>query len=212
MSHHHNEKKAKQDNDGPRSIPVTGPDGKAAQKNEPLKQEELVEAGPAQEQAEFDQELAKVKAERYDYLARLQRVSADFVNYQKRAVREAIESRETANAELIKNLLGVLDDMERALEAAKAAGLSQDDALLKGMELVHAKALETLSRYGLAVIEAQGQPFDPQKHQAVMQMASGDVPPGSVIKELQKGYTLRGKVLRPSTVVVSKAPDEASQQ
>ena len=212
MSHHHNDKKARHDSDGPRSIPVTGPDGKTAHQNESLQQDDLVEAEPVEKQADFEQELAKVKAERDDYLARLQRVSADFVNYQKRAVREAIESRETANAELIKNLLGVLDDMERALEAAKAAGLSQDDALLKGMELVYAKAVETLTRYGLAVIEAQGQPFDPQKHQAVMQMASGDVPPGTVIKELQKGYTLRGKVLRPSTVVVSKTPDEASQQ
>jgi molecular chaperone GrpE len=151
-------------------------------------------------------DLATVKAQRDDYLARLQRLSADFSNYQKRAVKEAIESRDAANADLIKNLLAVVDDMERAIEAARVAH-SEQDALFKGMELVHAKALETLSRFGLEAIQAQGKSFEPHKHQAVMQMADNSVPPGMVLKELQKGYMLHGRILRPSTVVVSKAPD-----
>jgi len=161
---------------------------------------------PAAEAAAPLDELAQCKVERADYLARLQRLSADFANYQKRASREVVDACEFANADLIKNLLPVLDDMERAIDAAKA-GTNADDPLLVGMKLVHDKALATLKNCGVETIDAQGKPFDPVNHQAVVHMPSDKHKPGTVMQELQKGYILKGRLLRPATVVVSKAPE-----
>ena len=160
--------------------------------------------GPARD------EPAALRAERDDLLGRLQRVSADYLNYQKRVQRDISHGREFANEDLMKALLGVLDDMERALKAARADH-SADDALLKGMQLVHDKAVETLGKFGLAAIEAVGLPFDPELHAAMMQEPSAEHPPRTVLKELQKGYQLKGRTLRPSAVVVSADPsDEAT--
>lgn len=182
------------------------------QHNEPSG--EATPAQPPADQAAAQEapkdELSKVKAERDDYLARLQRVSADFTNYQKRASREVLGACEQANADLIKGLLPVLDDMERALEAAKASQHA-DDPLLKGMKLVHDKAAATLQQFGVQTIDAQDKPFDPAQHQAVMHMASDKHTPGTVMQVLQNGYILKGRVLRPATVVVAKAP-EAQQE
>jgi len=152
-------------------------------------------AGPAAE-------LQALQAERDDLLARLKRLSADYVNYQKRVQRDMEETREFANAELIRDLLGVLDDMERALEAAKA-NHSEDDPLLAGMQLVYKKALEVLGRYGLQPIQAAGQAFDPARHEAMMQQPSAEHAGPTVLAELQKGYELKGRVLRPARVVIS---------
>ena len=112
-------------------------------------------------------------------LARLQRVSADYVNYQKRVQRDIDAARSFANESLIKALLAVLDDVERALEAGRA-GHDENDPLLSGMELVHDKALETLDRFGLTAIEAEGKPFDPEIHSAMMQQPSDVHPPQTV--------------------------------
>lgn len=152
-------------------------------------------------------QLEKAKAERDDLLARLQRVSADYMNYQKRAHRDTTEACDYGNAELIKGMLPVLDDMERAMEAARK-NHDEKDPLMVGMQLVHDKALEVMGRFGLTVIKAQGEPFDPQMHQALMQEASDQVPPQTVLRELQKGYALKGRVARPAAVVVSKGPSE----
>jgi len=154
-------------------------------------------------------ELAQLKAERDDLLARLQRVCADYLNYQKRAQRDIEEAHKFANAELIKSLLGVLDDVERVLEAAKA-NHSEDDPLLVGARLVHDKALATLGEFGLEAIKAAGERFDPHRHLALMQEPSDEHPPGVVLAELQKGYQLEGRTIRPTSVVVSTGP--ATQQ
>jgi molecular chaperone GrpE len=145
------------------------------------------QAPPAQE------EMSKLRAERDDLLSRLQRVSADYLNYQRRAQRDIAEGREYANAELIMSLLGVL---------------------LKGMELVYQKALEVLGRFGLSVIQSTGQPFDPDKHSALTEEPSGEHPPLTVLRELRRGYLLKGRTLRPALVAVSKAPppDSPEQQ
>jgi molecular chaperone GrpE len=146
-------------------------------------------------------------AERDDLMERLQRVSADYLNYQKRIQRDISEAREFANAELVKSLLPVLDDMERALATARE-NHGEDDPLFGGLQLVHDKALETLAKFGVCVIEADGEAFDPQKHLAVMQEPSGEHPPQTVLRVIQKGYELKGRPIRPATVVVSKAPEE----
>ena len=156
---------------------------------------------------QLTQELAKVRSEQEDLMARLQRVSADYMNYQKRVQRDIAEAREYANSGLIKDLLVVLDDLERGLSLARTER-AEDDPLRKGVQLVYDKLLATLGRYDLEAIPAQGQPFDPQLHSALMQEVSEDVEPMTVLRELQRGYRLKGRTLRPASVVVSKAMDE----
>ncbi len=158
---------------------------------------------------------ADAAPQREELLGRLQRVSADYLNYQKRMQREMADAREFANAGLIKDLLGVLDDMERALVAAenhaeasggRGASAEPDSLLLAGMRLVYDKALEVLARYGLKRIEAEGKPFDPTRHEAMMQEPSESHEAPTVLRELQRGYELKGRVIRPARVVVSAAP------
>lgn len=150
--------------------------------------------------------VGKLAAQRDDLLARLQRVSADYMNYQKRVHRDVEQAREYANEALIRALLPVLDDMERAMEHAKA-NHDANDALLQGMGLVLEKALATLTQFGVTVVAPQGEPFDPQLHLALMQEPTSDVPPMTVLKVLAKGYQLKGRIIRPAQVVVSKAPE-----
>ena len=106
----------------------------------------------------------------------------------------------------MKAVLGILDDMERALEAAHAS-TGEDDPLRTGMQLVHDNALETLGKFGLEPIEAEGKPFNPDEHAALMQQPSEDHPPQTVLKVIQKGYRLKGRTIRPAQVVVSTAPE-----
>lgn len=147
----------------------------------------------------------QLQAQRDDLLARLQRTAADYLNYQKRVGREIAEAREFANAKLIEQLLPVLDDMERAMEAGRK-NHGQNDPLFEGMQLVHDKALETLAQFGVSVIDAAGHPFDPDKHSAVMQQPSDDHPAQTVLQEVRKGYEMKGRTLRPAAVIVSKEP------
>ena len=184
---------------------------KATASDEQLPEAQLQAEPQAVQQAETEEKQTCLQQERDDLLARLQRVSADYLNYQKRVQRDLAQAREFANEELVKALLGVLDDMERALEAA-GANHDPEDPLLKGMQLVHDKALETLGKFGLERIDAEGQPFDPDQHSAMMQQPSADHPPQTVLRELQKGYRLKGRTIRPSSVIVSKEPEESNQQ
>ncbi len=155
-----------------------------------------------------DETLESLRTERDELLGRLQRVSADYLNYQKRVQRDTEEAREFANVELVKGLLDVLDDMERVLEAAKA-NHSGSDSLLVGARLVYEKALATLAKFGVEAIQAVGERFDPHKHQALLQQPSEDHPPGTVLAELQKGYQLKGRTIRPASVAVAQgAADE----
>jgi len=154
--------------------------------------------------------LAALERDRNDLLSRLQRLSADYLNYQKRVQRDIDSAREFANEQLIKELLPVLDDMERAIEAGRA-NHAPDDPILAGMRLVHDKALATLGGYGLKAIEAKGKPFDPAVHQAIMMQPTGDQPPQTVLAEAQRGYELRGRTIRPAGVVVAVAPTEHSE-
>jgi len=151
-------------------------------------------------------EAPTLQAERDDLFARLQRTAADYSNYQKRVQREMAEARNFANTGLITQLLSVLDDMERALEAA-ADNHGQDDPLFKGMQLVHDKALEVLGGFGLEIIEALAQPFDPEAHSAMLQQPTDEHPPQTVVQELQRGYKLKGRTIRPAAVVVSTEPE-----
>lgn len=177
--------------------------------NEKQPEEQEISADqPAAEQGATPEETLKL--ERDDLLARLQRVSADYLNYQKRIQKDIAHSREYANESLIKALLVVLDDMDRALDAA--AAIPQDDPLLAGIRLVRDKAMDILSSFGLAGIQAEGRPFDPEHHSAVLQQDSHDLPHNTVIKELQKGYSLKGRTIRPATVIVSRKSQKEAEE
>lgn len=151
------------------------------------------EAGPGIDVVRDELEEAKDK-----YL----RALADFDNYRKRVAREKEQYIQCANEELIRNLLEVVDNLERALEAS---GKNTDyEALAKGVELTLQRLKDVLSGEGLCHIECLGLPFDPNYHEAVMALEKEGAEAETVIDETQKGYTLKGKVIRPSKVVVSK--------
>lgn len=156
-------------------------------------------------------EMEKLRAEKDDLLKRLQRVSADYLNYQKRIQKEVAQSREFANEALLQAILPALDDLDRAIEAAEAAH-GPDEGLLAGTRLVRQKAMEALEPFGLARFESLGKAFDPDRHMAVLREPTAEHPPGIVLKELRNGYVLKGRVLRPATVVVSAKPEPEKEE
>ena len=131
------------------------------------------------------------------------RLAAEFDNYKKRTNREFANLIESANKELIRSLLDIVDNFKRAL--AESNNNSDQDSLLKGMELIYAQFEKLLTDQGLEEIEAEGQPFDPELHEAVMTVETEEVPEDYVAQELQKGYLLKGKVIRHSKVSVAKS-------
>ena len=153
---------------------------------------------------EGEDPLAEAKQEASDYYDRLLRLSAEFENYKKRSSRELADFRKFANEQIIKDLLGVIDNLERALASASGQEGSAD-SIAEGVDMTLKEILKILEKHGVTVIAAQGETFDPTYHQAVMQQASDDHPPNTVVQELQKGYLLHNRLLRPSMVAVSKA-------
>lgn len=129
------------------------------------------------------------------------RLMAEFQNYKKRVAKEKNDIREYATEKLVMELLPVLDNFERALAAS-----AEDDpaGYAKGMELIFTQMVTELQKSGLAEVEAEGQDFDPTKHNAVMTEENEELESGKVSKVLQKGYTLNDKVIRPSMVAVTK--------
>jgi molecular chaperone GrpE len=148
--------------------------------------------------------VSDAEQKRDEYLDLLQRTRADFENYQKRALRETIQERKYAHADLANDLLGALDNLDRATSAAQQAG--DKSPLAQGVMLVQTQLLDILRRHGITPIEAQGKPFDPNQHQAIMQQPAPDLPPNSVIQVLELGFMIHDRVLRPAKVIVSTAP------
>ena len=150
--------------------------------------------------------LQSTEQKRDEYLDLAQRARADFENYQKRMSRDLVQERRYAQAPLASDLLPALDNLERAIAAAEQAG--EQGPLAQGVSMVHTQLLDILRRHGVTRIEAQGQPFDPNLHQAVMQQPSKDHPPMTVVQVLEQGYLIHERVLRPARVIVSTAPDK----
>jgi molecular chaperone GrpE len=155
------------------------------------------------ELAELKPRLEDAEAKRDEYLDDLQRLAADFDNFRKRALRDQESLVARAHERLVKELLPVLDDLERALEAA---GKHDEAKLEDGVRLVHRALADALLKEGLAEIETNGR-FDPHVHEALLSQPS-EAEEGSVIQVLQKGYRLGDRVLRPARVVVAAAPEE----
>jgi molecular chaperone GrpE len=150
-------------------------------------------------------ELAVARRERDEYLGALQRLKAEFDNFRKRAQRDQADLISRATERLVKQLLPVVDDLERALEAAAA---HEEARLEEGVRLVHRALADALVREGLVEVEVDG-PFDPHTQEALLSQPSDQVE-GAVIQVLQKGYRLGDRVLRPARVVVSAGNGEAA--
>lgn len=162
-------------------------------------QEESSEIGKLRQQLESKELEAK---ENYD---RLLRQMADLENFKKRMARERGEALRYANEALVRDLLPVLDNLERAVEHAK--GGRNGKPLLDGVEMVLKGFLDVLSKYGVTQITAKGESFDPQKHEAIAQVESEEHEPNTVVEEHHKGYYLLDRLLRPALVSVAKIPE-----
>jgi molecular chaperone GrpE len=154
------------------------------------------------EEALIAADLARARAEAESYLDDLRRLQADFDNYRKRTLREQTARAASASQALVARLLPVLDNFELAVSAAEQ---SRDfDRMLKGVEMVFGELRQALEGEGLVKIEAEGKPFDPERHEAVIAVEEEDTEPGMVVDIVRAGYELRGKVLRPAMVKVAK--------
>jgi molecular chaperone GrpE len=145
--------------------------------------------------------------ENYD---RLLRVSAEFENYKKRASRDLAELRKFANQSLIKEMLSVIDNLELAMNSTNGHK-TIDQGLLQGLDMTHKEILKVFEKFNVKPIEAKGQAFDPTFHEAVMQEATDEFDENTVINELQKGYLIHDRLLRPAMVVVAR-PKESTDK
>jgi molecular chaperone GrpE len=160
---------------------------------------ELTEATP-------DEKLAALAAERDETKDRMLRIAADFENWKKRAQKEQTDKANEARERVLKDMLEVIDNLERAVAMqAPAAGKGAVDgqAVLKGVDLVLRLFQQKLERYEVRPFDATGQPFDPRVHEAISKVAHPEIPAGSVAAELQKGYRVGERLLRPALVSVS---------
>ena len=154
---------------------------------------------PAEQPRPID-ELQKLRAERDNLLDRLARLQAEFDNYRKRASKENADFRDYALADAAKSLLPVIDNFSLALK--NAAGNPED--FKKGVELIHKQLQDVLQKMNVQRVAAQGQPFDPRLHEAIEMVESSEVPDNHVLEELQPGYKMKDRLLRPAMVRVAK--------
>jgi len=169
------------------------------------------------DQVEVDDPMKDLKAkleikeqeakENYD---RLLRVSAEFENYKKRTSRELDEFRKFANQSLIKEMLSVVDNLELAMNSTNGHK-AIDQGLLQGLDMTHKEILKVFEKFNVKSIEAKGQVFDPTFHEAVMQEETDDFDENTVINELQKGYLIHDRLLRPAMVVVAKSKESKNK-
>jgi len=135
------------------------------------------------------------------------RLAAEFDNFRRRSLRERQDALRYGNENLMKELLGTVDNLERAVDHGLADALGEEGAkVFAGVDLTLRSLLQTLEKFGVKQVPAEGEPFDPSVHQAIRQVPSDDTPPGSVAEVLQKGYLLADRLLRPALVGVSSGP------
>ena len=158
-------------------------------------------AAAAPESSAREDELAGELAATRDRWMRLQ---ADFENFRRRAARERLEAEQYGHQNLVKDLLTAVDNLERAIDHARRSGGGDLEGLLQGVELVRKDLSAALAKHGVAAIEAVGRPFDPALHEAMAQAPDDTKAPNTVVEELQRGYLLRDRLLRPARVIVSR--------
>jgi len=179
------------------------PEDKSPSQAEDQASGEKSAAGAKQGESELDP-LEAVSRERDELKNRFLRLAAETENYKKRTEREKAEFLKRANESLVKDLLPILDNLERALGHADQQ--ADEESLRQGLELIYQDLKKVLERYGLEAVEAEGNPFDPELHEAMMQQENADVEDNTVLQQLQKGYKFQGRLIRPAMVVVSKRP------
>lgn len=157
--------------------------------------------GPTGEASGAGTELQKLKAERDSLLDRLARAQAEFENARRRATKEQQDFREYASADAIRPLLPVLDSFERALQVK-----SDPADFRSGVELIYKQLQDALAKVGVRAIPAKGEPFDPHVHEAIEMVETSDAPDHEVLEELQRGYKIKDRLLRPAMVKVAKNP------
>jgi molecular chaperone GrpE len=167
---------------------------------------ERTKKGSAEEEG-LEERLRAEEAKAEENYDRLLRITAEFENYKKRMEREMNDFRKFANESLIKDILPIVDNLERALEMPYRNQEKAFHGMREGVQMTLKGLLESLEKHGVVRIDSLDKPFDPNFHQAVMQEESEEHPENTVSKELQKGYAIRDRLLRPAMVVVSKKPD-----
>lgn len=156
-------------------------------------------ASPEASSATGDSELQKLKSERDALLDRLARAQAEFENSRRRAAKEQQDFRDFATADTIKSLLPVMDSFERALQVKSESG-----DFRSGVELIYKQLQDALAKLGVRAITAKGEPFDPRYHEAIEMIDTSTVPDHEVLEELQRGYKLKDRLLRPAMVKVAR--------
>ena len=153
---------------------------------------------------EAEEELEKEKVKSEDYLRRLQYLQADFENYRKRVEKEMSDNRQFGNQRLLSDLIIVNDELELALREAQES--NESPTIVEGIEMVHKRLQNILLKEGVEKIQSLGSKFNPDLHDAALRVAS-DEEEGTIVEEIRQGYTMKGKVLRPSIVKVAENSD-----
>jgi molecular chaperone GrpE len=157
----------------------------------------------------FQDQLAEKTREANENFDKWLRLRADFENFKKRVQKEKADLMKFGNESLLKNILSILDNLERAVDHGKE--VKQNASLLEGVEITLKQFLNTLERFGVKPVPAVGEVFDPEKHEAVSQ-AESDQEPNRVISEVQKGYLFHDRLLRPAKVIVSKEKEKLKKE
>lgn len=155
---------------------------------------------------ELQKRIDEKKKEYEELYDRFLRATADFENFKKRAEKEKIDRIKFANEDLVRELLPVVDNLERALTSSESS--EDTESIRKGIEIILEQVLKTLKKFGLVSYASLGEKFDPTRHEAVEQVESTEHEASTIIHELQKGYFLNGRLLRPALVAVTKHPEE----
>jgi molecular chaperone GrpE len=170
-------------------------------------------AGPAADTGAMQKEIERLQAENKELLDKFQRLGADYANFQKRVPKQVADSVDYEKRQIIKSLLGSMDNFAHALAGAKTAqGPDAMKSVIDGIQFVYDHMFDSLKVQGVEKIASVGQPFEPGKHEAMMQRTEADKPDNIVLEEYQAGYTLGGYVLRPARVAVNKLPAQPASQ
>jgi molecular chaperone GrpE len=186
-----------------KKIPVTKPG------ETPARSTSSSETAPPPSEVELDDPMAGLQADLDRFRDLALRSQADFENYKKRCAREKEEAIKYANTSLLEKLVAIVDNFELGLAAARAEGATSP--IYSGMSLVLKQLNDFLADNGLQPIEAVGQKFDPNLHEAIAHESSADVPEGLVIRQTRRGYRFKDRLLRPSSVVVSSGPAKSAR-
>jgi len=187
-----------EDDKTPQEPPLTPPDAGGAT-DEPADSVDPIK--------DLEEKLSAVQSEANENRDRMLRMAAELENFKKRSARDMDDTRKYATESLIRQLLGVVDNLERAIASA-APENENDQRLVDGVSLTLAEINKILEKHYVSPIQALGESFDPAFHQAMCQEESSDQPPNTVVQEFQKGYLIHDRLLRPAMVVVSKAAQD----